>query len=319
MILLLSTWACAQPPGNPIVAIVNGTEITQDELENQFGLQQQLYEIKVNVLQELVTKKLLVLAAGKAGLGVDQLLEKEVDAKIEPASEGEIHGFYLAQRERYQEPFASVHDEVARDLRETEIQEARKKFLDELRSTAKIAILLDVPRATVDVGDAPRRGGPSPAVTVIEFGDYQCPFCRGIQATLQQLQEKYGDKVSFVFKDFPLREIHPQAQSAAEAASCAREQDRFWEFHDAMFAAPSLSPAALEGLAVSLRLDLSRFHQCLVSHKFAARIDADIEQGKQMGMSGTPAFNINGAVLTGAQSSAEFERLIDRELARKAK
>jgi predicted DsbA family dithiol-disulfide isomerase len=308
-----------QTLGKPIVAIVNGAGIDQDDLENRFDLQQQVYEVKVNVLQELISKKLLALAASKAGLTTDQLLDKEVESKIDPPSEGEIHGFYLAQPERYTAPFASVHDEVARDLRETEVHRARKAFLDELRSAAKIAILLDVPRIPVEVGDAPRRGAEAARVTVIEFGDYQCPFCRGVQATLHELREKYGDKVSFVFKNYPLREIHPLAQDAAEAASCAREQDQFWEFHDSLFAAPSLTPAALEGLAGQLRLDVNRFDQCLASHKYAARIDADIEQGKQMGMSGTPAFNINGAVLTGAQSPAEFERLIDRELAREGK
>jgi protein-disulfide isomerase len=177
---------------------------------------------------------------------------------------------------------------------------------------------MEAPRASVEIGDAPRRGGETSAeVTIIEFGDYQCPFCRGVQATLRQVREKYGDKVSFVFKDYPLREIHSQAQDAAEAASCAREQGRFWELHDAMFAAPSLTPDALTELARSLHLDVDRFEQCFDSHKYAAHIDADKGQGTQMGMSGTPAFSINGLVLTGAQPLAEFERLIDQELVQK--
>lgn len=304
----------------PIVAIVNGAEITQEDLDSQFELQQQIYEIKVNVLQQLVSTKLLELAANKRGLSVEQFLQNEVDGKIGSPSEGEIHGFYVAQRDRYRGPLESVHDEVAHDVRDAEIQQARKEFAEELRSTAKIAILMEAPRVSVEIRDAPRRGAEgSPAVTVIEFGDYQCPFCRGVQATLHQVREKYGDKVSFVFKDYPLREIHPQAQDAAEAASCAREQGRFWEFHDAMFSAPDLTPDALKGLAGKFHLDLDQFEQCLGSHKYAAHINADMAQGTRMGMTGTPAFNINGVVLTGAQPLAEFERLIDQELVRQMK
>jgi protein-disulfide isomerase len=309
-----------QPQSKPIVAIVNGAEITQEDLENQFELQQQIYEIKANVLQQLISKKVLELVANKSGLSVEQLLHNEVDTKIDAPSEGEIHGFYLAQRERYRGSFESAHDEIAQDVRDAEVQLARKEFIENLRSTAKIAMLLDVPRTSVEVGDAPRRGGEGPAaVTVIEFGDYQCPFCRGVQPTLNAIRKEYGDKVSFVFKNYPLREIHPQAQDAAEAASCAREQDHFWEFHDALFSASNVTPAVLEALARKLHLDVGQFEKCLSSHKYAGRINADIEQGTQMGMSGTPAFNINGVVLTGAQPTAEFERLIDQELLRKTK
>ena len=318
--LVASTAMHGQQQSKPIVAIVNGSEITQENLQSQFELQQQIYDIKVNVLQHLISTKLLELEAKKSGLGVEELLNNEVDAKIGPPSEGEIHGFYLAQRDRYQGSFEGVYDAIAQDVRNAEIQQARKEFGEKLRATAKIAILVEAPRVSVEVKDAPRRGAERPgAVTVIEFGDYQCPFCRGVQATLHQVREKYGDKVSFVFKDFPLREIHPQAQDAAEAASCAREQGQFWEFHDAMFSAPNLTPDALEGLARKLDLDVAQFGQCLATHKYAAQIDADMAQGTQMGMSGTPAFNINGVVLTGAQPLAEFERLIDQELVHKAR
>jgi protein-disulfide isomerase len=304
-----------QSQGKTIVAIVNGAEITQEDLNGQFELQQQIYDAKVNVLQQLISNKLLELEANKKGLSVEQFLHNEVDAKIDPPSEGEIHGFYLAQRDRYQGSFENVHDAIAQDVRNAEIQQARKEFGESLRAAAKVAILVEAPRVSVDVRDAPRRGAERPgAVTVIEFGDYQCPFCRGVQATLHEVREKYGDRVSFVFKNFPLREIHPQAQDAAEAASCAREQNQFWEFHDAMFSAPSLTPDALAGLAKKLHLDVNQFEQCLGAHKYAAQISADMAQGTQMGMSGTPAFNINGVVLTGAQPLTEFERLIDQEL-----
>jgi protein-disulfide isomerase len=303
-----------QAEGSPMVAIVSGSPIFQDDLDSQFDLQQQIFEIKTNVLQRMISDKLLEMAAGKRGLSVENYLHNEIDAKIAAPSDGELHGFYLAQRDHYQKPFESVRDEVIRDLHDLEVQQARKDFAEKLRAEARVVVLLEAPRVSIDAGDSPRRGAEQAAVTITEFGDYQCPFCRGVQATLHEVREKYGDKVSFVFKDYPLREIHPQAQDAAEAGSCAREQGNFWEFHDAMFASPSLTPAALEGLARKYSLDVDQFEQCLSSHKFASHIDADRELGAKMGMSGTPAFNINGVVLTGAQPLAEFERVIDQEL-----
>ncbi len=304
----------AQAHGGAIVAIVNGAPILQEDLDGQFDLQQQIYESKTNVLQKLISNKLLELAASKSGQSVDEYLKTQIDAKIGLPSEGELHGFYFAQRDRYQKSFAAARAEVARDLRDAEIQEARKEFAEKLRAEAKVAILLEAPRVPISTGDSPRRGAEQAAVTVTEFGDYQCPFCRGVQETLREVKDKYGDKVAFVFKDYPLREIHPQAQDAAEAASCAREQGHFWELHDAMFASPSLTPDVLKGLATKNDLNVDQFEQCLDTHKFAAHIDADREQGSKMGMSGTPAFNINGVVLTGAQPRAEFERIIDQEL-----
>jgi protein-disulfide isomerase len=307
--------SAGQAHNEPIVAIVNGAAISEQDLESQFELQQQVYELKTTALQRLISTKLLELAAKKSGLSVEEFLRSEIDAKIGPPADGELHGFYIAQPDRYQEPFENLRDVLARDFHDVQVQRARKQYLEGLRDGAKIAVLLEAPRVNVSVGDAPRLGAEERAkVTVIEFGDYQCPFCRGVQPTLRLLREKYGDKVSFVFKDYPLREIHPDAQGAAEAASCAREQGHFWDFHDAMFGAPDLSPPALAGLAKELHLDAHLFESCLVSHKFAAQIDADRAQGSQMGMSGTPAFNINGVVLTGAQPMIEFERLINQEL-----
>jgi protein-disulfide isomerase len=307
--------AQAQSGLSPPAAIVNGVEISLDELEGQFTLQQQIYDIKLNVLQQLIGNKLLELASKRSGLTVDQMLRDEIDAKVEPASDAEIYGYYLAQRDRYGAPLDRVREQVAADVREAKIQEARNEFGQRIRSSAKVAILLDVPRAPVDIGDAPRRGGTGPGVvTLVEFGDYQCPYCRGIQETVDQLRTKYGDRVSFVFKDFPLREIHPQAQAAAEAASCAKDQGRFWEYHDALFRAPDLSPDMFRRLASELHLDAKLFEQCLGSNKHTAHIEADIAAGMQMGMTGTPAFNINGIVLTGIQPLADFERLIDKEL-----
>src|SRR5579871_1585896 len=200
-----------EPQNKAIVAVVNGSEIRLEELESRFELKQQVYDVKMNALQQLISTKLLELKAEESGLSVEQFIHSEIDAKIGPPSEAETYGFYLAQRDRYGEPFEKLHDQIAHDVHEAEVQQARKEFAEKLRASSEIRILMEAPRASVEVGDAPRRGGKdSAAITVIEFGDYQCPFCRGVQATLRDVREKYGNKVSFVFKDYPLRNIHPQ-------------------------------------------------------------------------------------------------------------
>lgn len=182
---------------------------------------------------------------------------------------------------------------------------------------ATVEVPPDEPRIKVEVGDAPRRPSTGTAsVTVVEFGDYQSPYDRVVQKTLLRLREEYGDKVSFVFKDFPLA-YHPYAAYAAEAASCAGEQGKFWEFHDALYGPPDPSPEAIDGLAKALHLDVARLQHCAAGSKFAKHIEADVNQAIELRVRGTPCFNINGIVVDGAHSLEDFEQIINRELAAK--
>lgn len=191
----------------------------------------------------------------------------------------------------------------------------KRTSVERLRATAMIEVPPDEPRKKIQIGDAPRRPSTrTAAVTVVEFGDYQSPYDRQVQPTLLRLREEYGDKVSFVFKDFPLA-YHPDAEYAAEAAWCAGEQGKFWEFHDALYSSPDLSPEAIDGLSKALHLDGARLQHCAAGSKFAKHIEADMNQAIEMGLKGTPCFNINGIVVDGAHSLEDFERIINQELA----
>ncbi len=160
------------------------------------------------------------------------------------------------------------------------------------------------------------RGSPKATVVIVEFSDFQCPFCRQVQPTLKNLLAKYEGRVSLAYRDFPLREIHPQAQSAAEAARCAGEQGQFWPYHDLLFAHPEkLNREGLVEHARSLKLDEKQFDSCLSSGKFKAQIEEDLQQGLRAGVNGTPGFFINGISLSGAQPQAIFDRFIQIELA----
>ncbi len=163
--------------------------------------------------------------------------------------------------------------------------------------------------------DDPQLGPKDAKVTIVEFSDYECPFCgRYYRDTYKGLKEKYGDKVRFVFKDFPLP-FHQKAQKASEAAHCAGEQGKYWEYHDVLFENQrNLSEEELKGYARKLNLDGVKFDACLGSERFASKVRDGLNAGRSVGVSGTPTFFINGRRLVGAQPSVAFERIIDEEL-----
>src|SRR5262249_55049877 len=154
-------------------------------------------------------------------------------------------------------------------------------------------------------------------VMIVEFSDYQCPYCRQVEPVVKDLLAKYGDKVSVAYRDFPLKDIHPQAQMAAEASRCAGEQGKFWEYHDLLFTASKLERDALLEYARMAKLDDKRFDSCLAGGKYRAHVENDLRDGMQVGITGTPAFFINGIVLIGTQTQQTFARTIDQELAAK--
>jgi protein-disulfide isomerase len=201
-------------------------------------------------------------------------------------------------------------------MRSAEIEEARRKYGDSLRAKADISILLQPPSVHVVYDPTRIKGNPDAPVTIVEFADFQCPFCKKTDATLIALLAKYDGRVKLAFLDFPLSEIHGQAEKAAEAARCAGDQGKFWEFHDHLFADQSkLDDASLIGHAQSLHLDENAFRSCLSSGKFTHDIEVNREEGTKVGVTGTPAYFINGVFLSGAQPQAEFEKIIDKALA----
>jgi protein-disulfide isomerase len=166
--------------------------------------------------------------------------------------------------------------------------------------------------------DASRvRGDPKAPVTIIEFADFQCPYCRQAFSTMEALLAKYPSQIKLAYRDFPLRDIHPNAQMAAEAARCANDQGKFWEYHDLLFSNPNkLDRTGLLQQALALKLDEKSFTSCLDTGKFRASIDEDVKAGASARVEGTPSFFINGVFLDGAQPAAVFEGKIDAELAR---
>jgi protein-disulfide isomerase len=181
-----------------------------------------------------------------------------------------------------------------------------------------VADAAPIRRVDVSTDDDPSIGPADAPVTIIEFSDYQCPYCQvWYKQVYQQLLASYPNKIRFVYRDLPLP-MHPEAIPAAEAAECAGEQSAYWKYHDALFNQKNgLNRAAYEQYATDLGLDSKAFTACLDSHRYQAEIQADANDAARVGISGTPSFVVNGRILIGALPFSEFKTVIDEELAAK--
>jgi protein-disulfide isomerase len=229
-------------------------------------------------------------------------------------SDADAEAFFNENRARMSGEFDAMKDRIKEHLASQKQQQAAGEFVEGLKKKANVQTFLKAPRFEVAAGDSPRKGSASAPVEIIEFSDFQCPYCTRAANTVDEVVEKYGDKVSVVFKHFPLS-FHDQAHQAGQASACANDQGKFWEYHDELFANQSaLAEADLIRHAGTVALDVAAFTTCLTSKKHAATVDADMALGKTVGMSGTPGFYINGRSLSGAQPLDAFSKIIDEEL-----
>jgi protein-disulfide isomerase len=172
------------------------------------------------------------------------------------------------------------------------------------------------PPKKIDIGTSPAKGPKDAPLTVVVFSDFQCPFCSKVEPSVTELEKTYPGKVRVVWKNYPLP-FHDKAKGAAEAALAAGEQGKFWEMHDVLFKnQQALDPASLEKYAQELKLDMGKWKAAFETHKYAAQIDAEMKQGAEVGVSGTPATFINGRLLSGAVPFSEFQKIADDELAK---
>jgi protein-disulfide isomerase len=320
--------ASASQGQDAVVAELGGRRITMKELDERWQavdpaerarVTQLLYQNRRNVLEQMIGDLLIAEAAKSAGMSEEQYLEQETAKRARPVTEAEVRTFYDDNKDRAQgRTFEQLQEQIREFLQSQRRLQARAQLVDDLMNERDdVRVLLDPPRQEVRLTDHDPASGPANApVTIIEFSDYQCPYCARVVPTLKKLQAEYGDKIRIVFKDFPLPN-HPQAPKAAEAAHCAGEQGKYWEMHDRMFANQgALLVPQLKETAAALGLDSAKFDQCLDSGKYAAIVQEDLEYGSDLGVSSTPSLYVNGRPVIGAQPYDVFKRVIDEELAR---
>ena len=317
------------PAASDVVATVGATPITLAEIDERamkqaasnFGsltLAQALYEARRGAIEDLVGDRLVDMEAKATGLDRVALLRREIEAKVVPPTDTDIAAWYAANPQRVQ---GAPLDQVTAPIRALLLQErtrtAQAQYLDQLKAKTAVAISLDPPRLKVADAGRPARGPSGAPVEIVEFSDFQCPFCLQAHPTIAKVLSTYGDRIRFVYRHYPLPN-HADARPAAEASACAAEQDKFWPYHDRLFGNQTkLGAADLKQHASALELDRAQFDACVDSHKYAKYVDEDLAAGEDAGVSGTPAFFINGRVLGGAQPFEAFTRVIDEELTRK--
>jgi protein-disulfide isomerase len=320
---LLASFVCAQTAekskSKPVVATIAGKPIYEDELEplikpEMQKLRHQEYEIKATALDRLIQQKILEAEAARQGISVEALIKQKIQGEASVPSDAEVEALYAQEKDRLGRPLSEIKTELRDAMIKDRMRKAFQEYMAGLKQKNGVTILIAAPRIAVSHDPARVRGNPKAPITIVEFSDFQCGFCQRVTPTLRLLLAKYDGQVSLAYRDFPLREIHPQAQLAAEASRCAGDQGKFWEYHDALFANSSkLDKESLAMHARSLQLDGERFDACLESGKFKAAIDSDMQGAEKAGVSATPAFFVNGVMVEGAQPIAAFEKIIDAE------
>ena len=317
---LTAQTASQAKPKEP-VAMVAGQPISDDDLlpyiqAQVYQLRLQEYDVKSKALDNLVNQRLLELEAKKRGVPTEKLLEQEADSKTVEPTEAELQALYIVQKEQLGKPFDEIKPQLQRLLRQAKVQQAREDYYKRLRQQDGASVLLQKPKLEVAPDPARLRGSSKAQLVILEFSDFQCPYCGAVEPTLKTLLKKYDGKVSLAYRDLPLRDIHPQAQLAAEASRCAAEQGKFWEYHDLLFANQNkLNREGLVEQARTVKVDEKQFDSCLSSGKYRAQIEQEAQLGLRAGLTGTPGFFINGNMLSGNLPQDSFEKFIEAGLA----
>jgi len=323
----MGTPAIAQD-GDGVVASWEGGQLTYDELQGELGNElvlleveylQNRYQVESSALHEVTMLKVLETEAASRSMSLEELLKVEVEDQVAQPTEDEVKEYYpVVARQLRGAPFDSVKDQVEIALLNRRQGERMQVYLEQITAKYTIEKSLpypDLPRLDVSEDDDPSRGPDDAPVTIVEFADYNCGYCRKIYPTLVELlEEDYEGKVRLVYRDYPLSGGNGGLEPTV-AANCADQQGKYWEMHDALMRKGNYSETALLAYAAEIGLEAEAFQAC------AANVDAalpeimnDFQHGREVGVSGTPAFFVNGIPLSGAVPKEQFVAVIEKEL-----
>jgi protein-disulfide isomerase len=319
--------ATAGPDDSKVAGKIAGKNVTVGEIDawikdqlfkqtTRGGNPLKTYEVRNRALEQMASEQALDAEAAKSGKDRDTLLKEEVEKRA-AVSDEDVQKYYDDNKERFRSmPFEKVAPAVKRQLLAQKQVAAMQEYVGALRQSLGYQNDLAPPRFEIAIGTSPSQGPGDAPITLVEFSDYECPFCKSAEPIVKQVKERYPTQLRFVTKNFPL-DAHPKAKPAAEAAVCAAEQGKFWEYHDLLFdKAPQIDAPQLGTYAEQAGLDKAKFDECLAAHRGEPVVKADLEEGQKAGVSGTPAFFVNGVPLAGGRSLNDFAKAIDTELAR---
>lgn len=313
----LTSWAGQEPGQKKVVAVVNGVELTQADLEDKEAAKllqprDQYYVAQKQALDQLIDDTLLEMQAQREKLTVQELLDRHVNSQIKEPTEDQLQVYYEGLQTESSYP--AMRDKIVETIHQHRFNKIKAEYIRSLRANANLQVLLFPPTAQVALGDSYVRGPKDAPVVIIEFADYECPYCRKFHPDMKKLEQEFPGKIAFAYKDFPLP-MHKSAQKAAEAARCAGEQGRFWEYHDLLFETNSgLEPDHLKDYAHKLNLDSAKFDACLDSGEGSAAVKTDQEQGRELGITGTPSLFVNHHFYSGAINYASLREIVQQQL-----
>ena len=325
----LATVLSAQTADDAIIATIDGRPVRLSDLDRRWSeqdpgsfsrLQQEQFDGRRRALDSIIAVYLLDAEAARRHVTVEKLLDDELPKRMPPVTEAEIMDAYSRSGAAAQGvSIDQVRDTLVSNIeRQRSRTQALVRYLDELRvASHEISIGFDAPRQTVPVAPTDQIKGPSKArVVIVEFGDFQCPICRSMEPVLKRLQAEHKDDVQLVWRDFPL-DGHPDARPAAEAARCAADQGKFWEYHDKLFAnQQTLGKGRLKDFARQIKLQAAAFDACVDSAAHRGDVAGAVSEAADYGVLATPTVFINGRLVVGAVPYETYERIVREELNR---
>jgi protein-disulfide isomerase len=305
--------------GEPITRKDLPREASERLLELENELEQRRFHMLWAGVESVVAERLLQKEAKRRNVSVEELRKSEIDDKLTPPSDEEVRRLYDENKEVIGASFEAAAPHIKSELSSERKTQLERTLIESLRQGANVAYTLpapNLPRVALEIGKAPALGPDDARVTLVEYSDFQCPYCARAKSLLHKLHELYPNDLRIVFRHFPLAQ-HPQARGAAEASHCAFEQDKFWPFHDLLFDnSQALAAADLKRWAQDAKLDVPAFEACLSSPRPSQAVRQNEEEGRKVGVEGTPAIYINGMKLIGLLPLPLMQSLIDRELGR---
>ncbi len=311
-----------------VLATVGGEKISSADLRAKAGDQLDKLETQYQLakgriigaaLDSLIREKTVVAEAQRQGKSVEELVRAEAGpAGIDP-TEVEVAAWFAENQARVGgRTLDQIKPQIADYLRRERLKSAEARLEQRIKAEKKVEITYQPYRLTFDNSAAPTAGNRDAPVTIVEYSDFQCPYCKGVAPSLKQVEQKFGDKVRVVYRQFPLSSIHQFAAKAAEASLCANEQGKFWSLHDAMFADQTkLAVSDLKQTARRLGMDGRKFDECLDTGRFVEQVQNDAKEGQRLGVTGTPALFINGLPVDGgAVPYSVLEAAVQKELDR---
>jgi protein-disulfide isomerase len=300
-----------------VIARVGNISITRADLAKEesnrlLQARYQYYQAEIKALDDLVSQKLLEVKAHSENITVDQLIARDIKPQVKDPTDDQMKVYYEGLET--DQPYEAVREKILEKIRQLRFDKAKAAYVKTLNDQINVIVELTPPNADVELANANIRGPKNPTVTLVEFADYECPYCQKVAAEINQLQTDMGDKLAIAYKDFPLP-MHSHSEKAAEAARCAGKQGKFWEYHDLLFHSKQLDPDQLKEHAQALKLDTAQFDKCLDSGEEAAAVQKDRAEGQRLGLSGTPSFFVNGHFFSGAFDYKALRQIVEQQLA----